>query len=183
MPHRMTRGGLSSSRTLSSSVRPSVSSACRVSSGRLRGSADQASPLISITTWATSAPREISQRQPRASPPAREFLPRFALICQPISPRLRHTRDRRDDHLPGCCGSRGTAASLRVHAEPTWLCRPALTRLAAPAAGHLSRRANDKRSGHPSRLRLPSRAHPGDQFLASVLHQRRALPRAPSPRV
>lgn len=51
-PHRMTRGGSSWSRTLSSSVRPSVSSACRVSSRRRRGSLDQATPLISITTCA-----------------------------------------------------------------------------------------------------------------------------------
>ena len=100
-PHRMTRGGSSWARTLSSSVRPSVSSACRVSSGRLTGSAAQALPLISITTCATSAPRVISQRQPRASAPAPTCLPRFALICQPISPRLRQrTRSRasgRDD--------------------------------------------------------------------------------------
>ena len=93
-PHRMTRGGLSRSRTLSSSVRPSVSSACLVSSGRLTGSADQALPLISITTCAASAPRVISQRQPRASAPARTCLPRFALICQPISPRLRQRARR-----------------------------------------------------------------------------------------
>jgi hypothetical protein len=92
-PHRMTRGGSSWSRTFSSSARPSVSTARRVSSGRLTGSADHALALISITTCATSAPRVISQRQPRA--PARTCLPRFALICQPISARLRHRTPRR----------------------------------------------------------------------------------------
>jgi hypothetical protein len=76
-------GGWSSSRSLSSSVRPSVSSAWRVSPGRLTGSADHALSLISITTCATSAPREISQRHPRAPVPARTCLPRFALICRP----------------------------------------------------------------------------------------------------
>lgn len=94
-PHRMTRGGSSWSRTFSSSARPSVSSARRVSSGRLTGSADHALPLISITTCATSAPRVISQRQPRAPAPARTCLPRFALICQPISARLRQRTPRR----------------------------------------------------------------------------------------
>lgn len=48
-----------------------------MSSGRLRGSADQALPLISITTCATSAPQEISQRQPGASAPAPNVLPRL----------------------------------------------------------------------------------------------------------
>jgi hypothetical protein len=94
-PHRMTRGGSSWSRTFSSSARPSVSTARRVSSGRLTGSADHALPLISITTCATSAPRVISQRQPRAPAPARTCLPRFALICQPISARIRHPTPRR----------------------------------------------------------------------------------------
>lgn len=94
-PHRMTRGGSSWSRTFSSSARPSVSTARRVSSGRPTGSADHALPLISITTCATSAPRVISQRQPRASAPACTCLPRFALICQPISARLRQRTQRR----------------------------------------------------------------------------------------
>ena len=75
-PHRMTRGGSSWSRTFSSSVRPSVWSAPRVSSGSRRGSLDQAVPLISITTCATCAPRVISQRQPCPSAPARAYLPR-----------------------------------------------------------------------------------------------------------
>ena len=75
-PHRMTRGGSSWSRTFSSSVRPSVWSAPRVSSGSGRGSLDQAVPLISITTCATCAPRVISQRQPCPSAPARAYLPR-----------------------------------------------------------------------------------------------------------
>ena len=64
-PHRMTRGGSSWSRTFSSSARPPVSSARRVAPGRLTGSAGHALPLISTTTCATSAPRAISQRQPR----------------------------------------------------------------------------------------------------------------------
>jgi hypothetical protein len=55
----MMRGGSSWSRAFSSSVRPSVWSAPRVSSGRPRGSLDQAVPLISITTCATCAPRVI----------------------------------------------------------------------------------------------------------------------------
>ena len=93
-PHRMTRGGSSWSRTFSSSARPSVSSARRVSPGRLTGSADHALPLISITTCATSAPRVISQRQPRAPAPARTHLPKFALICQPTSARLRQRTPR-----------------------------------------------------------------------------------------
>ena len=101
VPHRMTRGGSSWSRTLTSSVRPSVSSACRVSAGRPSGSLDQAVALISITICATSAPRVISQRQPRASPSVRACLPRFVLICQPTNARLRHTcgsgRAGRDD--------------------------------------------------------------------------------------
>jgi hypothetical protein len=37
----------------------------------------------------------ISQRQPRAPAPARTCLPRFALICQPISARIRHPTPRR----------------------------------------------------------------------------------------
>ena len=61
----MTRGGSSWSRTFSSSARPPVSSARRVTPGRLTGSAGHALPLISTTTCATSAPRAISQRQPR----------------------------------------------------------------------------------------------------------------------
>jgi hypothetical protein len=87
-PHRMMRGGSSWSRTFSSSVRPSVWSARRVSSGRRRGSLDQAVPLISITTCATCAPRVISQSQPCASTPARTCLPRFALISQLTTARL-----------------------------------------------------------------------------------------------
>jgi len=69
-PARRPGGGSSWPRTLSSPVRPSVSSACRVSPGRLSGPAGQALPLISITTRATSAPPVISQRQPRAPAPA-----------------------------------------------------------------------------------------------------------------
>lgn len=99
-PHRMRRGGSSWPRTLSSSVRPSVSGACHVSSGSLSGSADQAVPLISITTCAASAPRVISQRQPRARAPARTCLPRFALISQPTGPRLRQ-RTRRQASRAG----------------------------------------------------------------------------------
>ena len=87
-PHRMTRGGSSCSRTFSSSVRPSVWSAPRVSSGRRRGSLDQAVPLISITTCATCAPRVISQSQLCPSAPARAYLPRFALISQLTTARL-----------------------------------------------------------------------------------------------
>jgi hypothetical protein len=121
-PHRMTGGGSSRSRTLSSSVRPSVSSACRVSSGRLSGSVDQALPLISITTCATSAPRVISQRQPRASAPGRTCLPRFAVISQPINPRLRQRmrrqavrarRPRRGPGWPSGPGQHGTSRHLR----------------------------------------------------------------------
>ena len=78
----MTRGGSSCPSTFSSSVRPSVASACRVSSGRRRGSLDQAEPLISITTCATWGPRVISHSQPRASTPVRACLPRLALISQ-----------------------------------------------------------------------------------------------------
>jgi hypothetical protein len=52
-------------------------------------SLDQAVPLISITTCATSSPRVISHSQPRASTPARACLPRLALICQLTEPRLR----------------------------------------------------------------------------------------------
>jgi hypothetical protein len=52
-PQWMTWGGLSSSRIFSSAARPSVSSACRVSSGRSSGSLDHAVSLISITTGAT----------------------------------------------------------------------------------------------------------------------------------
>ena len=81
----MTPGGLSVSRTFNISVRPSVSRACRVSSGRWRGSLDQADPLISTTTCATCAPRVTSQSQPRASPSGRLCLPRFALISQVTS--------------------------------------------------------------------------------------------------
>lgn len=99
-PHRMRRGGSSWPRTLSSSVRPSVSGACHVSSGSLSGSANQAVPLISITTCAASAPRVISQRQPRARAPARTCLPRFALISQPTGPRLRQ-RTRRQASRAG----------------------------------------------------------------------------------
>jgi hypothetical protein len=87
-PHLMMWGGSSCSRTFSSSVRPSVWSAPRVSSGRRRGSLDQAVPLISTTTCATCAPRVISQRQPCASTPARTYLPRFALISQLTTARL-----------------------------------------------------------------------------------------------
>jgi hypothetical protein len=87
-PHRMMRGGSSWSRAFSSSVRPSVWSAPRVSSGRRRGSLDQAVPLISITTCATCAPRVISQSQPCPSAPARTYLPRFALISQLTTARL-----------------------------------------------------------------------------------------------
>ena len=93
-PHRMTPGGLSWSRIFNTSVRPSVSSACRVSSGRQRGSLDQAVPLISTTSCATCAPRVISQSQPRASTPVRTCVPRFARISQAIGPRL-PTRTRR----------------------------------------------------------------------------------------
>jgi hypothetical protein len=78
----MTRGGSSCSRTLSSSVRPSVSRARRVSSWTLKGSLDQAVPLISITIRATWSPRVISQTQPRASLPVCTCLPRFVLISQ-----------------------------------------------------------------------------------------------------
>ena len=92
--HRMMRGGSSWSRTFSSSVRPSVWRACRVSSGRRRGSLDQAVPLISITTCATSAPRVISQSQPCASTPGRPYLPRFALISQLTTARLRERARR-----------------------------------------------------------------------------------------
>jgi hypothetical protein len=60
-----------------------------VSSGRRRGSLDQAVPLISITTCATCAPRVISQSQPCASTPGRPYLPRFALISQLTAARLR----------------------------------------------------------------------------------------------
>jgi hypothetical protein len=84
----MMRGGSSWSRTFSSSVRPSVWSAPRVSSGRPRGSLDHAVPLISITTCATCAPRVISQSQPCASAPVRAYLPRFALISQLTTARL-----------------------------------------------------------------------------------------------
>ena len=93
-PHRMTRGGSSWSRTFSSSARPPVSSARRVAPGRLTGSARHALPLISTTTCATSAPRAISQRQPRAPAPARTCLPRFALTCQPTDARLRQPTPR-----------------------------------------------------------------------------------------
>ena len=51
-PHRITCGGSSQSRILSSSVLPSVSSARRVSSGRCNGSLDCARALISISTVA-----------------------------------------------------------------------------------------------------------------------------------
>jgi hypothetical protein len=94
-PHRITLGGSSWSRTFTGSARPSVSSARRVSPGRPTGSADHALPLISIQPCATSVPRVISQRQPRASAPARTCRPRLALICQPISARLRHRTLRR----------------------------------------------------------------------------------------
>ena len=63
-------------------VRPSVSSACRVSSGSLEGSLDHAVSLISITIRTTWSPRVSSQSQPRASPSGRACLPRFALIVQ-----------------------------------------------------------------------------------------------------
>jgi len=85
----MTRGGSSRSRTLSSSVRPSVSSARRVSSGKRRGSLDNAVALISITTSAISSPRVISQSQPSASTPLRACLPRLAAISQLTELRLR----------------------------------------------------------------------------------------------
>jgi hypothetical protein len=121
-PHRMTRGGSSWSRTFSSSARPSVSSARRVSSGRLTGSADHALPLISITTCATSAPRVISQRQPRAPAPARTCLPRFALICQPISARLRRRTPLRASRArqPGAApaGRAAPRSPARRHAGP-----------------------------------------------------------------
>jgi hypothetical protein len=66
---RMTPGGSSCFNGLSP-VRPSVSSARRVSSGRLRGSLDQAGPLISITIRPTWSPRLISHSQPCPSPSA-----------------------------------------------------------------------------------------------------------------
>jgi hypothetical protein len=122
VPHRMTRGGSSRSRTLSSSVRPSVSSACRVSSGRLTGSADHARPLISMTTWRTSAPRVISQRQPRASAPARTCQPRFALISQPIGPRLRQ-RTR--------CPASQARRPRRGPSRPRFVPRPVLRHFSA----------------------------------------------------
>ena len=72
-------GGSFRSSALCNSVRPSVSSARRVSAERRAGSLDQAVPLISITTWAHRAPSVISQSQPRASTPVRLCLPRLAL--------------------------------------------------------------------------------------------------------
>jgi hypothetical protein len=77
----MTPGGFPVSRTFNISVRPSVSRACRVSSGRWRGSLDQADPLISTTTCATCAPRVTSQ----TSTPPRACGPRLALISQLIT--------------------------------------------------------------------------------------------------
>jgi len=115
----MTPGGLSLSRTFNISVRPSVSRACRVSSGRRRGSLDQADPLISTTTCPTCAPRVISQSQPRASTPPRTCDPRFALISQPITrdylalltriqrPHLRAAQGS----MAGCEPSHGRAAA------------------------------------------------------------------------
>jgi hypothetical protein len=146
-PHWTAGGGSSWSRTLSSSVRPSVSSACRVSSGRLSGSVDQALPLISITTCATSAPRVISQRQLRASAPARTCLPRFALISQPINPRLRQ-RVRRQAIRAG-----------RPRRGPGW---PSGLKPARDQPCHLRRKSRDRRLGcgghgparHGSALRL-----------------------------
>jgi len=98
----MTPGGLSLSRTFNISVRPSVSRARRVASGRRRGSLDQAESLISTTTCATCAPRVISQSQPRASTTPRTCDPRFALISQPI------TRDYQAHATPSRVRERAT---------------------------------------------------------------------------
>jgi hypothetical protein len=77
----MTRGGSSRSSTLSKPVRPSVSSARRVSSERRAGSLDHAVPLISITTWARRAPSDLLEPT-RASTRVCVCLPRLALISQ-----------------------------------------------------------------------------------------------------
>ena len=106
----MTRGGLSWSRTSSSSARPSDSSACRVSSGRRRGSLDQAVPLISITTSTAWSPRVMVDSQPLASTPGRSRRPRLAPISQGPGPLTEPSRVARPggdptsqpcrDHLP-----------------------------------------------------------------------------------
>jgi hypothetical protein len=72
----MTGGGTSRSRILRSSVLPSVSSAFRVSSGRRRGSLDLDDHVRDLL------PTGDPQCQPTPSPPARECLPRLALISQ-----------------------------------------------------------------------------------------------------
>jgi hypothetical protein len=69
----MTGGGSSRSRILRSSVLPSVSSTFRVSSGRRRGSLDQAVLLISTTTCATCSPRNLPQ--PTGAVAARAHVP------------------------------------------------------------------------------------------------------------
>jgi hypothetical protein len=95
-PQWMTRGGSSCSSTLRSSVRPSVSSACRVSSESLEGSLDHAVLLISTTIRATWSPRVSSQSQPRASVrPGRAWGPRFALIVQVTKRDYEMPADRR----------------------------------------------------------------------------------------
>ena len=91
-PHRTTRGGSPWSRTFSSSARPWVSSARRVSPGRLTGSADHALPLISTTTCATS-PRATSQR-PTARTGTRTHVPaqvRTDLPAHQCEPTTTHT--------------------------------------------------------------------------------------------
>jgi hypothetical protein len=95
----MTRGGLSCSSALSSSVRPSVSSARRVSSGRLKGSLDQAVPLISITIRATWSPPVISQAN-RAHRRLCTCPPRFALISQLTNRDYENTRGADEPGVP-----------------------------------------------------------------------------------
>src|SRR5512132_775875 len=85
--------------------------------GRLRGSLDQAVPLISITIRATWSPRVISQSQPRASTAVSACLPRFALISQLTKrdskcPRqaFRKRTDRSDESQFRSAASVGTCA-------------------------------------------------------------------------
>lgn len=103
----MTRGGSPRSSSFRSSVRPSVSSARRVSSGRSSGSVDHVAPRFSIITRPSWSARLISHSHPLPSnPPA--CRPRLVRTSQ-VGARARAS----DLHLESGDPRRSTASATK----------------------------------------------------------------------